>query len=68
MSDHTLRRANGTIFTPTCHHEVFVTDDDIVPTCDICERPQYTEGDDWNGETGNHHSCELTNTNPGGMP
>lgn len=39
-------------------HEVFVTDDGIVPTCDICEGPQYVEGDDWNGETGSHRGCE----------
>lgn len=39
-------------------HEVFVTDDGIIPTCDLCSGPQYVEGDDWNGETGNHYSCE----------
>lgn len=39
-------------------HDVFVTDDGIVPTCDLCAGPQRTEGDDWNGETGNHRSCE----------
>ncbi len=40
------------------NHEVFVTDDGIVPTCDLCDGPQYVEGDDWNGDTGNHFSCE----------
>jgi hypothetical protein len=39
-------------------HPVFITDDGIVPTCDICEGPQRVEGDDWNGNTGNHFSCE----------
>lgn len=39
-------------------HEVFVTDEGIVPTCDLCSEAQRAEGDDWNGETGNHHSCE----------
>lgn len=39
-------------------HEVFVTDDGIIPTCDLCDGPQRVEGDDWNGETGNHRSCE----------
>jgi len=43
----------------TCErHPVFVTDDGIVPTCDLCDGPQRVEGDDWNGETGNHFSCE----------
>lgn len=41
-----------------CHHDVFVNDDGIIPTCDICGGPQRTEGDDWNGDTGNHISCE----------
>jgi hypothetical protein len=36
---------------------VFVTDDDVVPTCDICGGPQRVT-DDWNGDTGNHRSCE----------
>lgn len=45
-------------YTPTCHHDVFVNDEGIIPTCDLCDGPQFTEGDDWNGETGNHHSCE----------
>ena len=39
-------------------HHVFVTDDGIVPRCDICDGPQRVEGDNWNGETGNHISCE----------
>jgi hypothetical protein len=38
--------------------ELFVTDDGIVPTCDICDEPQSATGDDWNGDTGNHRSCE----------
>jgi hypothetical protein len=32
--------------------------DEVQPCCDICNMPQYREGDDWNGETGNHKSCE----------
>lgn len=40
-------------------HPVFVTDDGIVPTCDHCSGPQLAEGDDWNGETGCHKSCEA---------
>jgi hypothetical protein len=32
--------------------------DDVQPICDICDEPQWREGDDWNGETGNHLSCE----------
>lgn len=38
--------------------EVFITDDGIVPRCDICGGPQLVVGDDWNGETGAHYSCE----------
>lgn len=38
--------------------DMFITDDEIVVTCDICGKPQWTVGDDWNGETGNHLSCE----------
>ncbi len=30
----------------------------IIPTCDICRKQDDYEGDDWNGETGNHISCE----------
>lgn len=37
-----------------------LTPDDVTPTCDICgeEWDEGGEGDDWNGETGNHYSCE----------
>lgn len=42
--------------------EVFVTDDMIIPSCDLCEGPQYAEGDDWNGDTGSHRSCEAQRT------
>lgn len=55
---HDLRRADGTPFVPTCHHDVFVTDEGIVPFCDLCDGPQFAEGDNWNSETGNHYSCE----------
>jgi len=40
-------------------HEVVVLDNMLIPACDLCEGPQYTEGDDWNGDTGNHRSCEA---------
>lgn len=32
----------------------------VTPTCDICgeEWEQGGEGEDWNGDTGNHVSCE----------
>jgi hypothetical protein len=53
-----MMKADGTPFEPTCHHPVFVTDEGIVPICDLCEGPQMAEGDDWNGETGNHYGCE----------
>jgi len=34
---------------------------DVTPTCDICgeEWEDGGEGEDWNGDTGNHHSCEA---------
>jgi hypothetical protein len=45
-------------------------DEDVTPRCDICNRaeddspnvlPKMREFDaDWNGETGNHVSCEAT--------
>jgi hypothetical protein len=38
--------------------DVFITDEGIVPVCDICGDPQLSNSDDWNGETGNHLSCE----------
>lgn len=31
---------------------------DAVPRCDICDEPPATL-DDWNGDTGNHASCEA---------
>ena len=38
--------------------DVFVNDEGVIPRCDICAGPQLRVGDDWNGETGNHFSCE----------
>lgn len=42
-----------------------IDEDDIEPTCDICGEPQdcgrdlcEMHADDWNGDTGNHLSCE----------
>lgn len=32
--------------------------DDVQPRCDLCGLAQALEGEDWNGETGNHYSCE----------
>lgn len=31
-----------------------------VPTCDVCGEPQHDrwDGEDWNGDTGCHRSCE----------
>lgn len=41
------------------HHDYFVPDEGgAIPTCDLCHKPQLRVGDDWNGETGNHRSCE----------
>lgn len=37
-----------------CHLTIEVT-----PTCDICGRPDGAGVPDWNGETGNHLSCEI---------
>jgi len=33
-------------------------DDDATPTCDICGDEDDGAGDDWNGDTGCHVSCE----------
>lgn len=41
--------------------EVFINDEGIMPSCDYCGRPQLSVGNDWNGETGNHKSCEKVN-------
>jgi hypothetical protein len=54
-ADDMLDEIAGTIGTG---RPVFITDDMLIPACDLCEGPQYSEGDDWNGETGNHRSCE----------
>lgn len=37
-------------------------DEEVTPICDICNEPWEDggEGEDWNGETGNHKSCEAT--------
>jgi hypothetical protein len=34
--------------------------DDPTPTCDLCGEPweEGEEGEDWNGETGCHRTCE----------
>lgn len=33
--------------------------EEVTPRCDICNWPENHEGEsDWNGETGNHVSCE----------
>jgi len=33
--------------------------EEITPTCDICGKPDGAGVPDWNGETGNHASCET---------
>jgi hypothetical protein len=38
--------------------------DEVQPRCDICRNPQWLEGDDWNGDTGNHLSCEAAEPEP----
>lgn len=50
----------GNVYTDA---DVFVTDDNIVPTCDICGNPQMID-DYWNGDTGNHISCEKESGRP----
>jgi hypothetical protein len=32
--------------------------DEVEPTCDLCGEPDGPGEPDWNGETGNHLSCE----------
>ena len=53
-----MRTIDGPIDPDWIIHPVFVTDDGIIPICDICGGPQRVEGDYWNGDTGNHYSCE----------
>ncbi len=55
LADDMLDEIAGTIGDG---RDVFITDDGVIPACDLCEGPQYAEGDDWNGETGSHKSCE----------
>ena len=38
---------------------VWTDGSDPVPTCDICGQPDGPGEPDWNGETGNHASCEA---------
>lgn len=33
-------------------------DSAVVPVCDICDEPEGEGEADWNGETGNHETCE----------
>jgi hypothetical protein len=41
------------------HPDEFVLNEGgAIPRCDLCGYPQWVIGEDWNGETGNHHSCE----------
>lgn len=60
----TLREDLARALEGECGHAVFVNEEGIVPRCDVCNGPQRVEGDDWNGETGNHHSCEMHEFKP----
>lgn len=40
-------------------HEEDVYGSEPTPTCDICGKPDGAGVPDWNGETGNHLSCEA---------
>jgi hypothetical protein len=33
-------------------------DGGIIPQCDVCGGPQETVGNDWNGDSGSHYSCQ----------
>jgi hypothetical protein len=35
------------------------TEPEVTPTCDYCGQPDGPGVPDWNGETGNHASCEV---------
>jgi hypothetical protein len=43
-------------------------EEEVIPTCDICSQTQHgcfdVTGRDWNGETGNHISCEEWEARP----
>lgn len=55
----TLREDLAEALQRDAGEEVFVTDDGIVPRCDICDDPQLAAGDDWDGDTGEHRSCQT---------
>lgn len=37
---------------------------EVTPRCDICGQPDGPGEPDWNGETGNHRSCEVVPLSP----
>lgn len=51
--DFTLRSGIADFLDPS----EIVSVDGVHPRCDTCGKAQQPE-DDWNGETGNHLSCE----------
>lgn len=55
-----LRASNLTALADWDQHAA-KPDHEANPTCDHCGEPweEGGEGEDWNGETGNHRSCEV---------
>lgn len=61
-SEPTPRERAAAYLTPTDIAGILAANEpEVTPTCDICgeEWEDGGEGEDWNGETGNHHSCEA---------
>jgi hypothetical protein len=57
---HDMRAADGCAGCSECGTaSEIVSVCGVNPRCDICGKTQQPE-DDWNGETGNHLSCERT--------
>lgn len=64
----TLQRGSWTSSLPIlreirrAHVEILADEAEAIPTCDICGDPEDQRigpfENDWNGETGNHKSCE----------
>ncbi len=48
----------------TCNGCTHNDEEEVVPTCDICGDTDHEGEADWNGETGNHITCEQWESQP----
>lgn len=51
-----LMKARGQLMDPAWIEQA---DNAVIPLCDICRQPEGEGEADWNGETGNHETCEA---------